>query len=609
MFVHCQSPRADAIVQENFLQFRKSFRNLFSSGDLDTETTHRQVIKSVCKKIRADIKPAIPFLREHWKPAFDFFDKWSKEQSRSPNLGSESWLHDMDLGSIILSEAAADKLLPATQLAGEMESGHHAVVAFHGIHFKCLEDSEEEGTNLMKALPGVEFMVDRLNKLVMGYGTAPSRLLKLTRGERSLIMQAAKSVEGVTLDYILEQHPEHIDKLDPENFASMALMSMLTNPQDGKADNFMVEIESVKNEKGEKEIRSLHLVSIDNDMAFGESIDRIKYSDGASDFLTEVRNVIYLLPFMDYPIPSSCRSKFLELSPELTLIEWLSILQARNEQYESLKATGIFSEVDFTGDPRDASDKGLQLPICVPQFLVVQLYRRMVEIQEYLRQHETATLHDIFNHVEPVLSSWYQKERLSDTPVMEKLFSVYQCSLGEKLESRMENLCPRNSPGEFHHIASEMIYQSNKSKTRTTIQLTIPEAVEILLLEIPVAAISVCLESRVIEDCPLYNPTELVWQLIARKKLTVELLEFLIKRGANVCCQSSINGYYPLHLVIKYLEPGSLEVIKVLAQAGSPAHLPDDSGDNVHDKFLRYSQVPMDGVDYSGIGGMIKSLL
>ena len=57
------------------------------------------------------------------------------------------------------------------------------------------EDSVSDIYDLHSSLPGVEFMVDRLAKLVVGHGTAPSRLIKLTRGDRQVIMQVSCSVE------------------------------------------------------------------------------------------------------------------------------------------------------------------------------------------------------------------------------------------------------------------------------------------------------------------------------------------------------------------------------------------------------------------------------
>lgn len=43
-------------------------------------------------------------------------------------------------------------------------------------------------------------------------------------------------------------------------------MSLLTNPTDGKADNYMVEFEYEESSAGEKAVKALHLVGIDSDM-------------------------------------------------------------------------------------------------------------------------------------------------------------------------------------------------------------------------------------------------------------------------------------------------------------------------------------------------------
>ena len=100
-----------------------------------------------------------------------------------------------------------------------------------GIHFKANPYA-----------PGVEFMVNSLVNLIVGYGVPPTQLLKVCYENTSQIYLASKTVKGFTLDFILDKHPELIDKIDSYNFSSMVVLGLLTNPQDGKADNYMVKL-------------------------------------------------------------------------------------------------------------------------------------------------------------------------------------------------------------------------------------------------------------------------------------------------------------------------------------------------------------------------------
>merc|ERR1712232_526858 len=105
----------------------------------------------------------------------------------------------------------------------------------------------------------------------------------------------------------------------------------------------------------------------------------------------------------------------------------------RNEQYQALLSEGIFSAVEFRGDPRDTNDHGLELPICIPEFVLTRLYRDMIEIRRFLEREPSATLHEIFAHVQPPLAEWYRQTRELPTSIEDKINLIYTKSLGDQL--------------------------------------------------------------------------------------------------------------------------------------------------------------------------------
>ena len=189
------------------------------------------------------------------------------------------------VGIRMLDNKAAECLLPEEgELVGHEEYGSHIIRIHNGIHFKGDPHA-----------PGVEFMVDSLNKIIARQGSTPIELIKVYRyihpcfdpntppnlnllnineaalQKQELIYLASKTVRGANLQFILDQHPEYIfsdDILDPLNFSAVFISSLLTNPHDGKPENYMVQLRVDNN----KEVKKIFLIGIDNDIAFADPI-------------------------------------------------------------------------------------------------------------------------------------------------------------------------------------------------------------------------------------------------------------------------------------------------------------------------------------------------
>merc|ERR1712137_1280328 len=146
------------------------------------------------------------FLKEKSsKDAYDAVLEWCTVNPTEQVEGT--WLHDMILGSCLLTNEAASKLVPKGKPERDTQGGHHVVKVLNGMHIKYLRDVTGSNLEIQKpvAKPGLEFMVDRLVKIVFGNGTAPARLLKLTKGNRQICVQAAKSVRaGEGLDHVIK---------------------------------------------------------------------------------------------------------------------------------------------------------------------------------------------------------------------------------------------------------------------------------------------------------------------------------------------------------------------------------------------------------------------
>ena len=317
-------------------------------------------------------------------------------KEKAPYLNPRARIRGADINHRELNPEA-EKLLLHLSDQSNVSQGTHVVKAVGGIHFKADPYA-----------PGVEFMVNSLVNLVAGYGVPPTKLLKVCHEKKSCIYIASKTVEGVTLDFILEKHPDLINEIDSSNFSSMFVLGLLTNPQDGKADNYMVKL--ALDEQGN--INKIYIIGIDNDIAFADAI--IQSHNG--EHYVNVKNILYFFPQMEHPINKEFRQKFLDISVNITMIKWLESLAKKNKEYELLQQQGVFSENEL---------QQLSLPIRLVPDLVPQLYQRIKSIQDKLRNHPDITHNQLLEALYPMLYKYYRNIKTKHDNPLEAIYRLY----------------------------------------------------------------------------------------------------------------------------------------------------------------------------------------
>ena len=471
----------------------------------------------------------------------DHYEKIISNSSRSrqikefvdQNFPTKPLIYEASIGCKELNDKAVKQLIPFNGLIKKNIQGHHIVISFNQIHFKCIKSSQKEVVNILGAMHGVEVIVDCLNKVVAGHGSSPTTLVKVCRGDQFNIFQAAKTVHGADLQYILEKHPEYLSYIDMDNFSAMIVLSILSNPQDGKADNFMVEIESHLSKKSSKSaqnssplssssyspsslsatsplaishspsptgspldgltsprvnsearLKKLHIVGIDNDMAFGETFYK-KTVRGKEEMIANVRNILYFFPQMDEKIGRKFISQFSAKQPEIILINFIYDLQLKNVGYNKLIQMEIFTEEDCNGDKRIENDKGLGIPLLLPNKLISRLFHALHEIQAYLKANPNSTHRSLLNHLQPELQSHYydiqfnsnrnEENPYSSKSIIECIYSLYSSSI--QADGELKKMNPR----EFHNTASQLLSKLTQTLKR---DLTLSQAASELMKEI-----------------------------------------------------------------------------------------------------------------------------
>ena len=116
--------------------------------------------------------------------------------------------------------------------------------------------------------------------------------------------------------------------VDPKNFSQMVLMALLTNPEDGKSDNYM--IQQFLNYNGEQAFR---LVAIDNDHAFVPSILKKTVFSPPIPF---VKTILFCFDQMWGYVHEHVIDEFLELDINSVISGWIIDVEATDNKYRRL---------------------------------------------------------------------------------------------------------------------------------------------------------------------------------------------------------------------------------------------------------------------------------
>jgi len=277
----------------------------------------------------------------------------------------------------------------AGQFIKQNEDGAHAVgkATWQGytLYFK-----------LLPKLPGTEESVGRLTRQLIGFGAPHVELFRLN----DLSILVSQEIKGLTLKKTLESHPERLNpkQLDPESLSSLFLMAMLTNPEDGRPDNYVVE-------QIQDHPPLYRIVGIDNDQAFAPAVAKEQKKEwGRAHHVVQVKSILYCMNQMKDPIQPHVREKFKKLDPRKELSTWLVEIDRVHQQQVSLFANEkdnnallqkLFKENDsFIGIAFKKGD-------------LHQIYDRFLRLQAALHDPTVMTHQDLLLRVEPRLGRRY----------------------------------------------------------------------------------------------------------------------------------------------------------------------------------------------------------
>lgn len=188
------------------------------------------------------------------------------------------------------------------------------------------------------------------------------------------------------------------NKIDNYKFTALVFASLLTNPSDGKADNYM----AVFRRNNHHEIEQWWPISIDGDQALAPAIACGK--DGMH--YPSVKCTLYALPAMQHQINKTFTEQFLKQTPEYFILKWLGELFQQNQRYERLKALHVVTHKDLFDE--DAGGPALDIPIRLEPSVVPLIYAKFKLLQNFIATNQNLTLQTVFEKIEPILAKFYQ---------------------------------------------------------------------------------------------------------------------------------------------------------------------------------------------------------
>ena len=218
------------------------------------------------------------------------------------------------------------------------------------------------------------------------------------------------------------------------SFCQQVLGAILTNPGDGKPDNFIYHREKYG------------LVSVDNDEIFYNEFSAARHNKG---YYVETKSFLFCIEAMYQPLPRSFSNFLITLDIELLLLAWLSELDQKNQEYMSLESALSYANARQNFQkilPHESSYsiedllkrrvifypfsenflESLSLPITVSNNLLKSLQTKLSQIAKALADNLSSTPQDLLEKTSSNLAAYYKTLRNKYPDPLEAIKVVWE---------------------------------------------------------------------------------------------------------------------------------------------------------------------------------------
>jgi hypothetical protein len=322
-----------------------------------------------------------------------------------PNVGEELALQTpsgvRELGNFPYSKLS--QLYPAGRF-NPRDNNHNGCVSekdkkLNGSHLVGFLQNEKGERQLCfkhwPEFPVTEQAIHRfMNRLFYYPGTPSSEIIRVgNKGQLDDVFLVSAYIEGYRLDVVLEealpvrqQLNEHqlnqvltclqTERLDSQRVGELLIMSMLTNPEDGRAQNYIVT-------SSDLDPNLFKIVAIDSDHSFSPAIPQEIRSSGwfgGSTIIFQGMSDLFKIPFMNEPLHSSISERLIALDVNKFFNEWLDDLEKLETDY-----SGLFYSTD---KKLYGTTMTLEMPLNYARLRHV--YNKLQELQSFLKNRKEA---------------------------------------------------------------------------------------------------------------------------------------------------------------------------------------------------------------------------
>ena len=285
-------------------------------------------------------------------------------------------------GKRYLKPEIVKQLFEGSEFSANNTYGRHKVKAI-----RCrVGDHLDIGLHIKKnpELFGRELMVHHLaRQLSDNLITPPIALLCLSRWEglHDKVMVyypflVSLTIEGDTLKDALDHRAYQLKNLDKRSFSEALGLALLINPEDGREDNYIL--------KQKIQDKAIQFRSIDNDHTFVRPLATDEDGQEIEGPLgMQVKTILYCFDQMQEPLDSQFCERLLSLDPYTVIKKWLDDLGEEQKRIENL-----------TKDKKgriELKRRGIYLDIEFKLHIVIDIYEKLVRMQESLRKDPKCT--------------------------------------------------------------------------------------------------------------------------------------------------------------------------------------------------------------------------
>lgn len=331
-----------------------------------------------------------------------------------------------------------------------------------------------------------------------------------------------------------------LEQIDLKHFSSLAIASLLSNPSDGKADNYRAEI--IRNEHGQA--ISYRIMAIDNDNALVKGIVYSDNNNSNTNFFIHVFCILYFLPVMDRQIDDSISEMILAKPAALWLVEWLQQLVKQNSRYAEMIQQNILKQADLYNE---LGETKFNIPFMLDESTIIDIYIRIVSLQTALQKNKNITFNDLFKIIDPVLAKYYVAVKNKHPDPINAFNTIYKTRVPlEIMLSEYFEASPSVESIQDETIVEGLQFIRNESTNNheVTKKVTIMQALEDLLSHVNFAlydkipAYSLICELAKFPDLkPLVlkvpEETKAEWLHLAIANADTATVALLLKSGAD----------------------------------------------------------------------------